>query len=411
MSVEDSTFVGGKHLPGHRWYKLRPSFSPTLVLRLREAIGPEHGRLLDPFSGAGTTVLTAKALGLPSHGIELNPFLAAYSAFAADWSAPAERVTDAERRLGATLRQRFAEHRGLALEDVEADLGIERPHIHNVLRWWRADVLATQLVLKRVLGDATPGTIEHRLLWLTLATSCIELANVKRLHPNLSFYDRACEAIDAEAVILAKLAVIAGDLADLGGGAGVPASIACADSLERDAYPDLGEPVALITSPPYANRYSYVWETRPHLYMMDLIGPSEESGALDLRSPGGTWGKATTILRKGRIEPEQPATRQVLGPAIAELRASGAELMANYVVRYFNMMGEHLRVVAEALPSGSVFSYVVGNSRIKGVDIDTQGCLAAQMAEAGLRPHEVVVFRKRIGRQDLFELSINGTRP
>ena len=411
MSVEESTFVGGKHLPGHRWYKLRPSFSPTLVLRLREMIGPDHRRLLDPFSGAGTTVLTAKALALPSHGIELNPFLATYSAFAADWSASTDEVRDAERRIAAMLSPRFAEHHGHDLERVEADLGIERPHIHNVLRWWRADVLATQLVVKRALYDATPGTIEHRLLWLTLATACIELANVKRLHPNLTFYDRAGEAIDAESTILAKLAVIAEDLAELGGGDGAPASIACADSLERCAYPDLDEPVALITSPPYANRYSYVWETRPHLYMMDLIGPSKESGALDLRSPGGTWGKATTILRKGRIEPDQPATRQVLGPAIAELRAAGAELMANYVARYFNMMGEHLRVVAEALPSGSVFSYVVGNSRIKGVDIDTQGCLAAQMAEVGLRPHEVVVFRRRIGGQDLFELSINGSRP
>lgn len=47
--------------------------SPLLAERCILAGCPEGGVVLDPFAGAGTTMLTATRLGRHSVGIELNP--------------------------------------------------------------------------------------------------------------------------------------------------------------------------------------------------------------------------------------------------------------------------------------------------------------------------------------------------
>jgi hypothetical protein len=406
MSLKEVTFVGGKDMPGHRWYKLRPSFAPLLVESIYENNGNGAKTILDPYSGAGTTVLTAKAMGVESFGIELNPFLAELTSRATDWSRSPDEIDLAYHDLSKRIKAVRRKIDGLDLDQVEKKMKIERPTIHNVLRWWRPDVLASLLGLKSVLRDLDPNSIEHRVAWIALSTVCIDVANIKRLHPTLSFFDRSGELIETDRLVDEKIAVVVDDLKSVHTSKSKKATIINGDSSDISNYPKFRSPVALITSPPYANRYSYVWETRPHLYMMDLIQEAKESGDLDMRAPGGTWGVATSTLQKSKIPAKYDSIDKVLGSSLKELD-DNSELMANYVRRYFNMMGDQLTTVGKALPSGSTISYVVGNSRISGQEIDTQGCLAHLMQETGLlSPTRVVVFRRRIGRRDLFEVTV-----
>ncbi len=405
MSLGEVTFVGGKDMPGHRWYKLRPSFAPLLVESIYENNGKDAKKIIDPYSGAGTTVLTAKAMGVASYGIELNPFLAEFTKRATDWSTSPDELDTASAEVLKAFRRIIKKIDGLSLDDVEKRLKIERPKIHNVLRWWRPDVLSVLLAFKSVLRSLAPESTEHRIAWIVLSTVCIDVANIKRLHPTLSFFDRSGEVIDTDRLVREKVVVVADDLKQVFSKRSKKAVVCQGDASDPANYPKFTSPVALITSPPYANRYSYVWETRPHLYMMDLIDEARESGNLDLKAPGGTWGIATSTLQKGLIPPEYESIEKVLGDALRGLDEHSV-MMANYVRRYFNMMGDHLATVGKALPSGSTVSYVVGNSRIKGEEIDTQGCLTHLMAETGLlEPTRVVVFRRRIGRRDLFEVT------
>jgi hypothetical protein len=66
-------------LPRHRWYHLKEGFSASLV---EEAInqrltGSNHSlRILEPFSGSGTTPLVAALRGHFATAVEVNPFLA-----------------------------------------------------------------------------------------------------------------------------------------------------------------------------------------------------------------------------------------------------------------------------------------------------------------------------------------------
>ena len=70
-----TTFRGGQTEPLHNWYPYLEGYSPKFVEYLLTQFAPNATRILDPFSGTGTTPLTASRLGLHSFYCELNPLL------------------------------------------------------------------------------------------------------------------------------------------------------------------------------------------------------------------------------------------------------------------------------------------------------------------------------------------------
>ena len=60
--------------PIHRWYVFPHSFTSELVHTLIEEWGlTPSDRILDPFVGAGTTLLAAREKGIPATGYDLLP--------------------------------------------------------------------------------------------------------------------------------------------------------------------------------------------------------------------------------------------------------------------------------------------------------------------------------------------------
>lgn len=65
---------GLKDQPVHRWFWFPHSFSPQLLDEILRAHPlPRGARILDPFVGAGTTVLRALQLGYAAAGVDLSP--------------------------------------------------------------------------------------------------------------------------------------------------------------------------------------------------------------------------------------------------------------------------------------------------------------------------------------------------
>lgn len=67
------SFQANKKEPGFRWFKFKEGFSAALVDYMFDTLGVRTGRVIDPFAGSGATLFTSSRRGLDSLGIELLP--------------------------------------------------------------------------------------------------------------------------------------------------------------------------------------------------------------------------------------------------------------------------------------------------------------------------------------------------
>ncbi|URR34479.1 hypothetical protein NBE99_07410 [Thermosynechococcus sp. HN-54] len=67
------SFQANKTRPVYRWYKFKEAFSASLVEHLFHNYGINAGRILDPFAGSGTALFAASAMAIEADGIELLP--------------------------------------------------------------------------------------------------------------------------------------------------------------------------------------------------------------------------------------------------------------------------------------------------------------------------------------------------
>ncbi|MBI2940800.1 MAG: hypothetical protein HYY04_10220 [Chloroflexi bacterium] len=406
LGAADVTFKGGLSAPVHAWFRLTYSFSPQLVRALltRLDTAPHH-HILDPFAGAGTTVIECLWQGHRALGIDINPFFVKLGRVSTRWSADTRALGAAIDELLARVRQHRSRLQGKTLDAVLVETGLALPRLHNPLRWWRGDVLADLLLLKQAISTACLSVDQCELLEVALAGILLGVANIHRNHPTLTFCDRNGERIDAVERFTAHAQRMIADLAacrerrDHGAG-----TVIEGDSTDLASVPGLATAHfdRVVTSPPYPNRISYVWETRPHLYFLDLLTSARDAGDLDQRTIGGTWGTATSSLVGRTIPPSDEAVAEAIGKTVGAIRERDP-LMANYVSRYFNMMAAHLASLPTLLRPGARCAYVVGNSRIKGVEVFTDVALATLFDRYGYLVREIVIVRRRGGRKQLYE--------
>ncbi|EDZ92345.1 site-specific DNA-methyltransferase [Limnospira fusiformis KN01] len=67
------SFQANKTQPIYRWYKYKEAFSASLVQLLLAKYGLTQGKILDPFAGSGTALFAASDIGIHADGIELLP--------------------------------------------------------------------------------------------------------------------------------------------------------------------------------------------------------------------------------------------------------------------------------------------------------------------------------------------------
>jgi hypothetical protein len=305
IDVQKSTFLAGLSAKVHRWFRLTPSFGPDLVQKMLADMETtaEHV-VLDPFSGAGTTLIESKMEGIRSVGFEINPLLHFVCETSTRWDLPADQLADSYRIIG----ERFAaERRRLASKEVE-DIGIELPTIHNVFRWWRRDVLKDMLILRAAINHVCEAGPARDFFRLSLAGVLVpELTNVTTGRLQLHFIDKKDHDIDVWRTYDEHTRKMFEDIASIPDERrGVPLQVLWIDSTSDDVVQSKCKVDRVITSPPYPNRYSYVWNTRPHLYLLEMLTNARQASDLDLRTIGGTWGTATSALMKGVIEPAYP---------------------------------------------------------------------------------------------------------
>lgn len=403
IHVRKSTFLAGLSAQVHRWFRLTPSYGPDLVRTMLAEMDTEPGHtVLDPFSGAGTTLIESKIEGIRGVGFEVNPLLHFVCDTSTHWDIAPDLLTEAYQRIGQQFSAGVVKHRG---QDVE-QLGIELPKIHNVFRWWRRDVLKDLLILRQAINAACEEVSVRSFFRLALAGVLVpDLTNVTLGRLQLHFINRDQHDLDVWRTFDAHAKTMLADVTNIPDEKrGVPSRVIWGDSTSDDVLKVSGKVDRVITSPPYPNRYSYVWNTRPHLYMLELFENARQAADLDRKTIGGTWGTATSELMKGVVEPAYPVIANEIVPVAEQIRKDD-NLMANYLVHYFNRLARQIVSQNRILADQARCAYVVGCSRLKGVYVETDVLLGKvfEGLDLGFQTDQIERIRRRHSGKDLHE--------
>lgn len=409
IASKKATFKAGLEVPVHRWFRLTPSYSPDLVVEMLNTMNCSKGDIvLDPFSGASTTLIECQINGIKSFGFEINPLLYFVGKTSLNWNLSSEIL----KNVFLDIEQNFLK---LDSEYTDSDLDngkLTVPPIHNPFRWWRRDVIKKALCIKLAIQKSAPSQDIKDFFMLVIAGVLVpDLTNVTLGKLQLHFINRDKDVIDVWEIFSKHAQTMISDLEKIplaNGGAG---NLYHVDSTsEKLPSPNLLANL-VITSPPYPNRYSYVWNTRPHLYFLDLFDTPRQASDLDKKTIGGTWGTATSILMKGIVAPENDVIKEVIFPIADEIRKSD-NLMANYLVNYFNLLSRQITTMNQVLQPHAKLAYVVGCSELKGVYVETDVLLAKLIERLGLgfKINTIERIRKRNSGKNLHESIVYAER-
>lgn len=394
----DYTYKANARVGRHGWLRLTPAYSVKIV---EEIVGgfSRPMRVLDPFSGTGTTTLSAAYHGHEALSTDINPFLV--------WFGNAK--IDLYTR--ATLQTcQLASERVLDLVKREAITPVAPPPLHNIERWWSEKALAFLCLLRAAIDTVTEdGSQERTLLLIAFCRTLMKLSNAAFNHQSMSFksdtqlmlpFDTDMELQFAEDV---RFVLQGAEENPDGAGEVLLEDARHLRSLEGARFDQV------ITSPPYANRMSYIRELRPYMYWLGYLNDGREAGEIDWAAIGGTWGIATSRLSDWR--PDAADFRDSrLQSAISAIEASdtkSATVLARYVEKYFSDMWKHFQALSKILNNKAAVHYIVGNSTFYGVLLPVEEIYAAMLREIGFVSVTCHPIRKRNSKKELVEFDVS----
>jgi len=276
------SFQANKREHEHRWCKYKEAFSAALIRYLFSQLCIERGSVLDPFAGSGTTLFIASELGIAATGIELLPN-------SAEIIEVRRMLLDCDRTSLAADLRRFGKERVWEKSGPRTPF----PHLRITSGAFASE---TEAALERYLYEV--GRIEDQILsrCLRFAAMCVlESISYTRKDGQYLRWDKRSDRrqrgklfnkgkIDGfTEAICKKLLEIVDDLDSLTpklsdtGSTRIRGQIKLFAGSCLDIMPDLKSNSfdALITSPPYCNRYDY---TRTYALELAMLGIDE--GAL-----------------------------------------------------------------------------------------------------------------------------------
>jgi len=384
------------------WLRLTPAYSVHLVSSLLDALSEENPIVLDPFCGTGTTALVCAERGIFADTTDINPFLV--------WLA----TTKTRRYLPADLDDFQAAVRRVTEAIVlHADECAWVPPLHQIEKWWDEQ---TSQALGRALMSIRRETFSSAvtdLLTITFCRTLIECANVSFGHQSMSFKKDALPnaTYQAEGTVASSWRAVSNDIyrSAFSTIAVEPRALLC-DSrhLTRDLPAEKYD--AIITSPPYPNRMSYIRELRPYMYWLGYLQDGRAAGELDWTAIGGTWGCATSYVGKWVPSTDRPVPYDTFDTILTQI-AHHSPLLSRYVHKYFYDMVDHIEEVYAVLKPGGVAHYVVGNSKFYDVMLPVEEIFAALFRQTGFEGVTVQQIRKRTSKKELFEYLVSARKP
>lgn len=371
------SYVPNKKLPLLRLYRYKEAFASRFVEEFISRFGlTEKDYLFDPFCGMGTTLFVAAQKGIASVGIDRLPvgvFIA--RTLPLFYSIRPGQLKKSFERLKDTV------HKAMPA-DVAMDVAIMKvafpPDALLTLRKWKGLVSHLETPLREIF----------QLLLLSILEECsytskdgqfLRLLKDKHLTEPTDALERKIHDAETDIRLLNDLqwpppnplpSVELGDTRDLSD-----------VNFER-------QPTAIITSPPYANRYDYTRSYSLEL-CFQFVRDFEELKKLRF-----------SVLRshiESKVEAHEEASHAAVTEVVHPLRAKRRELnnpkIPDMITGYFVDMEKAIREWSKVLTPKAKVALVVDNVRFVGELLPVDLILSEMAEEAGFCVEEIIIAR------------------
>jgi DNA modification methylase len=372
------SYVGNKKVPVLRLYRYKEAFALDFVRYFIRHLGlSSKDYLLDPYAGMGTTLFTSMLHGIPSIGVDKLPmasFLAgslhdlvflrrgqlktAYDSLKSrvDEVEPSSIPTDVK-----IMKLAFEERTLLRLRRWKAAIDQVKEPLKNVFL----------LLFFSILEDTSYTSKDGQFL------------RIKREKKTVWPDDALRRKVEQAEVDVQQIRWL---FPRWNGSRDCLPQIVTADSMELSSVRFKRPPTALITSPPYPNRYDY---TRSYCLELCFHFVKTLEELKNLRF---------SILRS-HIESKQKASDSAVHPVVEEaVNALRGKKLNNpkiptMLLAYFNDMNKCIGEFARCMEKGGKAVIVVDNVRFEGEHIPVDLVLSDLAEKSGFTVKEIIVAR------------------
>ena len=360
--------------PVHRWCVFPHSFTSELVHALIDEwnLGCED-LILDPFAGAGTTILAAKEKGIPAKGYDLSPF--------------AVLVTKAKiANLDVSRLEDAWEYLQKSLDSMKWD-GPTKDYPDLVHKALPGKLLSAFDALDRGISNLSVSEVERDFFRLALLTTIPLYSCAVATGGWLKWIKKRSRLSSIPSAFRRRVDLMLGDLHKVDLPRHPQWHVTQADA--RMLPDNNGRYTAVITSPPYPNRHDYT-----RVFGIELMfGFLDWEETRHLRYQSFHSHPEAHPIRPEICEYKQPLK---LAKALAKIRNQTKEpRIPNMLAGYFLDMYICLREIRRVCRSGARIASVVGNAQYYGESIPVDELTAEVGEQVGLTCDKLLVTRYR----------------
>ncbi len=384
------TYVLNKTLPLYNWFKYKEGFSRELVVRLfREFVLQAGDMVFDPFLGCGTTLLAGKEFGIHGVGINMLPI----SVFVAQTKLT--EWPDIDLLLRAVQKLTSTPFR----EPVSSF-----PDVRIVNLAFTKETQRELLFFKEEIETFEQPA--RNFLMLGLLSILENVSSTSKDGQFLRLVEKIIPPVrDALRSVLAQMIHDLSEIRMFGFPAQTRAKTLVLQGDAREmCLPQkyIGKVCAVITSPPYLNRYDY---SRTYALELCLLTVKSHKDMVNVRHS----------LLRSHVESREHEGKGINLPALEEvLRGVRAKPLNNerlpiMIEGYFEDMNLVIRNISAYLKPGGRVALVVANAQFNGESVPTDLMLCELAEEYGLATESIWVTRYKGNSSQ--QMAIYGRRP
>jgi hypothetical protein len=392
-------FVNGEV---HHWYRLVLGYSDETVAFALDRLGVRAGdAVLDPFCGAGTTLVECMKRDISCAGVDANPSSCFAARVKTDWSLSPETLSGHLNALGILSRKYLRRKSSIYNDPTYRYL----EESGMLARGWISPVpLEKAIALKMAIRELPTKRRYRDALMLALVAEVVGGASNVKFGPEL-YCGPAKLDRDVFGAFEDRVMAMSADL-DIARSVTTDAKVFLGDARDlQSALQGYGRKrfSAVVSSPPYPAEHDYTRNARLELAFLEQVHDRESLRAIK-REMIRCHTKGIYIDDSDDTQVSSFAAINSLANRIQK-RTVGkthkfAPLYPAVIRHYFGGMRRHLRSLWPFLRPGALCAYVLGDQAgYLQVHISTANLVADVAKDAGYEVVEILCWRKGRSRK------------